>query len=210
MFADLALAVFARAPVAGACKTRLIPLLGDIGAARLQANLIARALATASAVGAREITLWLDGDPATLTRTIAPVLTRAAVPLHVAPQRGADLGERMHYAFTTTLARHQRCVLIGTDCPELTADDVRLAAAALTDHDVVIQPALDGGYVLIGLRALQPELFAGVTWGEATVMAQTQERIELAGLRAALLPPRSDLDTPDDYRRLLANGLIAA
>jgi rSAM/selenodomain-associated transferase 1 len=210
MFADLALAVFARAPVAGECKTRLIPLLGNDGAARLQADLITRALATVSEVAAREITLWLDGDPASVTLTIAPVLARAAVSLQVALQRGADLGERMQYAFATTLARHARCVLIGTDCPELTPDDVRRAAAALNHNDVVLQPAFDGGYVLIGLRAPQPGLFAGVTWGEATVMAQTQQRIASAGLRAEVLPPRSDLDTPEDYRRLLASGLIAA
>ncbi len=116
----------------------------------------------------------------------------------------------MHYAFATTLARHARCVLIGTDCPEQTPDDVRRAAAALEQHDVVLQPALDGGYVLIGLRAPQPGLFAGVTWGKATVLAQTQERIARAGLRAMVLPPRADLDTPEDYRRLLARGAIAA
>ena len=209
MFADLALAVFARAPVAGACKTRLIPLLGDDGAARLQASLIARALATVSEVAAHEITLWLAGDPATVQFMIAPLRARNAVPLYVAPQRGADLGERMQYAFATTLARHARCVLIGTDCPELTADDVGRAAAALNHHDVVLQPAVDGGYVLIGLRAPQPDLFAGVAWGEAAVLAQTQARIARAGLHAELLPPRSDLDTPEDYLRLLANGWIA-
>jgi rSAM/selenodomain-associated transferase 1 len=200
MIAGDALAIFARAPQPGQAKTRLIPRLGAEGAAQLQARLIELALAKAAALSDCATTLWLDGDAALL-----PPPARA-VPRQT--QRGADLGERMADAFARTLRTARRMVLIGTDCPGLTPADLHAAFAALARHEVVVQPALDGGYVLIGLAAPQPQLFDGIRWGSDEVLAATRERIAALGLRAAWLAPRPDLDTPTDYEHALAQGWI--
>jgi len=99
-------------------------------------------------------------------------------------------------------------VLIGTDCPQLGPADLAAAAAALAANDVVIQPATDGGYVLIGLARPQPALFESIDWGGPQVLRQTQARIATIGLRCALRPTLDDLDTPADLQRALAAGLL--
>lgn len=196
-------AVFARAPVPGEAKTRLIPALGAAGAAALQRQLTARALATACSVPRARVTLWVAGDPG--HPSIVEAASRHGV--EVAAQIGADLGARMHHAFVVAGGP---LLLIGTDCPQLRTDDLAAAAAALRTHDVVLQPASDGGYVLIGLARPQPTLFESIAWGEASVLARTQARIAAAGLRCALRPTLDDLDTPADLQRALAAGLVAA
>ena len=203
---DVAVAVFARTPVAGAAKTRLIPLLGAEGAAQLQAQLTRLALARALAVAPDRTTLWLAGDRAELRD--AP-----GVPVH--PQCGDDLGARMAQAFEALLPQHDAVLLIGTDCPTQTADDLRDAARALHAHDMVLQPAEDGGYVLIGFarRVLAharrwQTVFEGITWGTENVLAQTRARVADAGMRVAMLDARPDLDLPQDYTHAVAAGWI--
>lgn len=198
--ADCEVAVLARAPVPGEAKTRLIPALGADGAARLQARLIELTLARAAALQGARVSLWLAGDPAAL-----PAGARD-VPLHA--QRGEDLGARMDHAAREALARAARVLVIGTDCPALTPAHLRAARDALEQHDVVVQPADDGGYVLIGLNAPQPTLFTGIEWGSASVFPTTLRRIAEAGLRAAVLPSLPDLDTPDDLARARAAGWL--
>lgn len=197
------IAVFARAPVAGQAKTRLIPLLGADGAAALQRRLTERTLATARAVPNARLTLWVAGD------TAHPFVDEAArrFGAAIAAQHGADLGARMNHAFEAAGAP---LLLIGTDCPQLSSDDLTSAAAALRTHDVVLQPATDGGYVLIGLARPQPPLFESIDWGGPQVLRQTRSRIDALGLRCALLPERDDLDTPADLQRALAAGWLAA
>lgn len=200
MNAARAIAVLARAPVPGQAKTRLIPLLGAEGAAQLQARLIEATLAKARALPDCAVTLWVAGD--------AAQLPAAAQSVPVEPQVGADLGERMAHAFDRTLRRARQVVVIGTDCPAMTPAHLQAAFAALATHDVVLQPATDGGYVAIGLTRPQPELFAGICWGGAEVLAATRERIGALGLRAALLDPLPDLDTPEDYMHATAQGWL--
>lgn len=197
------IAVFARAPVAGETKTRLIPVLGADGAAALQRRLIERTLATACAVPAAHVTLWVAGDPA--HPFVAEVAAHFGVT--IAEQEGNGLGARMNHAFEAAAGP---LVLIGTDCPQLSPPDLSAAAAALATHDVVIQPATDGGYVLIGLARPQPPLFESIDWGGAEVLRQTQARISALGLRCALRPTLDDLDTPADLQRALAAGLLPA
>ena len=204
--ASLAIAVFARAPVAGATKTRLIPRLGADGAARLQEQLIERALARATAVAGAAVSLWVAGDLA--QPFVADAARRHGVALHA--QQGIDLGERMAHAFATLLHGAERAVLIGTDCPAMTVDDLHDAAAALDNNDVVVQPALDGGYVLIALRAAQPQLFAGIAWGSALVLEQTMARAAELGLTVGRARPLPDLDTPEDHAHALAQGWVDA
>jgi len=179
--------VFARAPRAGAVKTRLIPLLGAQGAARLHARLLRRALRTARAARLGPVELW------TAERR----------------QRGVDLGERMMHAFAHSLRGAARVILIGSDCPVLRPRDLRQAARWLAGGaDAVFAPAEDGGYALIALRRVSPRLFQGMRWGGAQVMAQTRARLAALGWRWRELPEVWDVDRPQDYRRLERSGLL--
>ena len=178
--------VFARAAHAGRVKTRLIPLLGEQGAARLHARLLRRALTTALEANLGAVELWT---------------TRR--------QRGADLGARMQHAFARSLRRAERVVLIGADCPSLRGSDLRKAARWLAGGaDAVFAPAEDGGYALIALRRVSPRLFDGVEWGGAMVMVQTRARLAALGWRWRELPLVWDVDRPEDYRRLERAGLL--
>ncbi len=195
------IAVFTKSPTPGAVKTRLIPALGAERAAQLQQQLIERALRAACAMPNARVTLWLAGDPA--DSFIAACAQRFALP--VLPQVGADLGARMHHAFAATA---EPLLLIGTDCPQLQTRDLVSAKAALNRNDVVLQPAADGGYVMVGLARPQPALFEAMPWGSTEVFNETQRRIAAAGLRCALLPTLHDLDTAADLQRALAAGWV--
>ena len=196
------IAVFARAPIAGQAKTRLIPRLGAAGAARLQRQLIERSLARAQSVRGARVTLWTTVDDAD-TRALAAT-ARATLRL----QHGDDLGARMANAFAATLAGERPMLLIGTDCPAQTAADLEAATATLQEADAVVQPAEDGGYVLIGMKRLHPALFEQVAWGGATVLATTRARAADRRLRLAELPMCWDLDRGEDLDRALALGLV--
>jgi rSAM/selenodomain-associated transferase 1 len=196
------IAVFARAPIPGQAKTRLIPRLGAAGAARLQRQLIERALARARTVQGARVTLWTTADDAD-TCALADA-ARAAVCL----QHGHDLGARMSRAFAETLDGTRPMLLIGTDCPAQTGADLEAAIQALQRADAVIQPAEDGGYVLIGMRQFHPVLFEQVAWGSETVLATTREHAAAHRLRLAELPLCWDLDRGEDLDRALALGLV--
>jgi rSAM/selenodomain-associated transferase 1 len=192
----VAVAVLAKAPIPGLAKTRLIPALGAGGAAALQARLTERAVATASGAGIGPVTLW--GAPDEHHATFAALRTRLRVAL--APQPGADLGERMLAAL---VAANGPALVIGTDCPALAAGHLREAADVLRGgSDVVIFPAEDGGYVLIGMRAPQPALFSGMRWGTPDVMDETRRRLRQLGLSWREPATLWDVDVPSDLARL--------
>ena len=197
-------AVFARAPIPGHAKTRLIPRLGPPGAARLQQHLIELALARACALPGARVTLWTTAD---LDDAMTQATAGAAGAI-VRAQCGDDLGARMAHAFAATLDGRRPMLLIGTDCPAQTVDDLEAALAALRDADAVVQPAEDGGYVLIGLTQPRPELFSGVAWSSDQVLAATRSRAEEHGIRLAELPASWDLDRNEDLDRALALGLV--
>lgn len=165
--------------------------------------MLADALAATSAVDAERLHYWVD----------CPMgFEGFQVPGTVNPrhQVGADLGERMANAFAEMLRDPaDRAIVVGTDCPELGPDTIREAFEALETSDLVLAPATDGGYVLIGLRGVAPSLFAGVDWGTDRVLEQTIERAKKAGLETALLGGFSDLDTPDDLIRFIARHATA-
>jgi len=172
--------VFARAARPGRVKTRLIPLLGAHGAARLHARLVAHALATARAARLGKVELWS---------------TRR--------QRGADLGARMHHAFECSLRRAPRVILMGADAPALRPSHLRRAARWLAGGaDAVFAPAEDGGYALVALGRVSPRLFEGIDWGGPRVMAQTRARLAALGWRWRELPEVWDVDRPEDVARL--------
>jgi len=196
-------AVFAKAPVPGEVKTRLVPLLGARDAAELHATLVRRALATARNSGLGPVSLWCMPDAG--HPFFAACAAEFGASLH--EQRGGHLGERMARAFDRLLATGP-ALLVGSDCPSLGAEDLRAAAGSLVTHDAVFQPAEDGGYVLVGLSRAVPGLFERIHWGEATVMRDTRSRLREAAARWREMPVRWDVDRPEDYRRLLASGLL--
>src|SRR5712692_10569161 len=195
-------AVFARAPVAGAVKTRLAGALGEEGAAELHARLVRQALATAIAAGVGPVELWCAPD------TAHPFFAACAMELGVSlhAQRGDDLGARMHGAFEHAAGSGDALVVIGADCPALTARDLCDAALALRACDAVFAPAEDGGYVLVGLARPVAGLFEDIAWGGADVMAQTRARLAASGLAWKELATLWDVDRPEDVARLERAG----
>ena len=197
--------VFARAPVAGSAKTRLIPLLGAHGAAALHQCLVEHSLAVARESGLGRVELWCTPD--TNERFFESCGERFGASLH--RQCAGDLGARMLDALQDGLGRARHVLLIGSDCPSLTAADLRTAARALRDgRDAVFCPAEDGGYMLVGLSHAMPALFEAMTWGTDTVMEETRQRLRNLGWRWHELPPHWDVDRPEDYQRLVREGWL--
>lgn len=198
------MAVFAKAPVPGEVKTRLVPLLGAQAAAELHADLVRAALGTASRAGLGPVLLWCAPDPG------HPFFADCAASFGVElrEQRGGHLGERMARAFEAMLPGGP-ALLIGSDCPALTEADLRTAATSLATHDCVLQPAEDGGYVLVGLSRPVAGLFEGIRWGGADVMRETRGRLRATGATWRELPRRWDVDRPEDYQRLAMSGLLS-
>jgi len=188
------LAVFARFPEPGRAKTRLIPALGPEGAAQLHAEMVRhtfRRIDELDAVRRASIEVWFAGGDA--ERFEADFGERS-----YRPQPEGDLGARMAHAFDAMLAGARAVVIIGTDCPAITARIVSDAFDALRDHDLVLGPATDGGYYLIGLRRPEPELFDQMPWGTSHVLAETVARAERLSLVVHLLPSLDDVDEPSD------------
>lgn len=198
--------IFAKAPQPGAVKTRLIPALGAQGAAALHARLAEHALATACAAGTGVVELHCAPD------TSDPFfrLCSNKYGVRLTAQTGGDLGRRMFAAFAKALCETSQTILIGTDCPALTAQHLHQVRLALADgNDAVFIPAEDGGYALIGLSRCDARLFEDIAWGGAQVMAQTRERLHELRWRWCELDALWDVDRPADYRRLLESGLLA-
>jgi rSAM/selenodomain-associated transferase 1 len=192
-------AILARAPIPGAAKTRLIPALGAAGAARLQRWMLQRTVAMALVADVGPVSLWCAGDPAHPDFAVCRAFGR----VDLQPQPEGDLGERMLAAIASS-STPAGTLVIGTDCPALGAAQLRESARALGDHDAVVIPAEDGGYVLIGMKTPAPEAFAGVDWGSARVMAQTRQRLAALGWRWQEADPLWDVDLPQDLDRLFA------
>lgn len=197
------LLIFAKAPLPGWAKTRLIPLLGRAGAARLQAALLRSTVTMACEAALAPVELWIagQGDEAELAR----LAYGQEVPVHY--QDGLDLGERMYRA-TLATPRPGPLVIIGTDCLEMDRGVLQQAFAALARTDMVLQPAEDGGYTLIGLRRTDAAVFRGIDWGSDRVLEQSVEKASSLGWSVAFLPMSWDLDRPEDYQRALDESLL--
>ncbi|MGE0096967.1 MAG: TIGR04283 family arsenosugar biosynthesis glycosyltransferase [Hydrogenophaga sp.] len=197
--AGASVAVLAKAPVPGLAKTRLIPLLGAVGAARAQRGFTFQTLATARAAGIGPITLWCAPDEH--HRCFRALARRHGV--RTAPQPTGDLGQRMAAALHAHFQRAAATplLILGTDCPVLTPDHLQHAADALASRDAVLIPAEDGGYVLIGLRRPLPLVFQRVDWSTPQVLHQTLDRLREAGATWQLLPTLWDVDEPEDWGR---------
>lgn len=190
--------LFAKAPVPGRVKTRLIPALGAAGAARLARRMLDHVLdeALAAAVGPVELCASPSFD--------APDWAGFALPAGVvtSDQGEGDIGARMGRAASRHPHDDSRVLLIGADCPGLTAARLRAAAAALDQHDAALHPALDGGYPLLGLRAFHASLFADMPWSTPAVAALTLARMRALHWRVWLGETLADIDEPADLARL--------
>jgi rSAM/selenodomain-associated transferase 1 len=198
---SISLHLLARAPKPGCVKTRLIPALGEEGASDLQRLLVERTLVL-PAVGFGERFLWLADGPDEPLQAVA-----AANGWTVMDQPVGDLGERMCRIATLGLAESDAVVLIGNDCPALDGAYLTAACLALSAHDAVLGPAEDGGYVLLGLRRVDPLLFDDLPWGSERVLSMTCERLQQLGWAHQLLPVLWDVDRPEDLPRLARLGI---
>ena len=200
-----ALLVFTKAPEHGVSKTRLIPALGAAKAAAAHEVLALRTLnATVGLVEeGYEVSLWSPVAHPALDRWAK----RFGLPLHL--QAVGDLGRKMQQGLASVIDDGaSQVILIGSDCPVMNADYIRQASTALQSSDLVLGPAEDGGYVLIGCKESHSELFANITWGSDTVLTQTLEKAERLMLRVTLLEMLWDVDRPEDWARFqrLENG----
>jgi rSAM/selenodomain-associated transferase 1 len=201
MVEPVTIAILAKAPVAGAVKSRLIPALGADGAALLAARMLDHVVGIACDAAIGPVVLWTAPDP--MDQHFQLLRQKHAIALARQPE--GDLGARMHAA---VVAAGAPVLVIGADCPALTAEHLGAAAQALRGHDAVVIPAEDGGYVLIGLRKPAPLLFTGMTWSASSVMAETRRQLTALGLTWRELAPLWDVDRPDDIARLRRAGLF--
>jgi rSAM/selenodomain-associated transferase 1 len=197
-----ALAVMAKAPVAGQVKTRLLPTFTDKEAAELYRSLLLDQLDHLRKLDTADF--YLAFAPEHARRSMEQL---APPCFDLFPQQGEDLGARMQAVFARLFAAgHKHIVLIGGDVapvPSIFFDEAYDFLAAAGER-VVLGPSRDGGYYLVGCNRLTPQIFAGMTWSHSEVLAQT--RIKLASLKidTHLLPTWFDVDTPDDVHYLQA------
>ena len=178
------LSIFARLPVPGQVKTRLVPALGEEGAARLYARLLALTVEVARESG-------LDFELRVTGGEVGAFQGLFGDDVPVVDQGDGDLGARMARVEAPAL-------LIGSDCPGITAPLLRAAAGALEDRRVVLGPANDGGYYLIGYREPVPFLFEDMEWSTPKVLPETLARLAARGHGPAILPELADIDTAED------------
>jgi rSAM/selenodomain-associated transferase 1 len=193
-----AIVIFAKAPLPGWAKTRLVPALGADGAAALAERMLAHAARAGAGAGMDMLEICAAPDASHRSFT----QLAQAHGLSLTAQGDGDLGQRMHRAFGRVLATHDQALIIGTDAPALDSGVLVHAASLLAQHDAVFVPAMDGGYALVGLRSPQAALFEEMPWSTPQVMALTRERLRAAGLRWAELPAVADIDEPADLFHL--------
>ncbi len=194
----LGLLIFARAPVAGEAKTRLIPVLGAQGAARLYERMLEHTLRTATRAGIGQVELWCT--PHSQCQPFTKYRDELGVVLRI--QRGADLGERMDCAVSDGLQRYSAVIVLGSDCVAMDERYLAAAASGLARADVVLGPAADGGYVLLGMRRHYPALFSGIPWGSSRVLDLSLSILGKKAIRYVLLERLADIDRPEDLASL--------
>lgn len=197
-YPDTVLQIFAKAPIPGEVNTRLIPHIGVEAATQLQSDLIHDRLHQLAASQLCDTQLWCSPD-------IKHGLFSQCVAdygITLFKQNGIDLGERMSSAIKQGLEHYKNVVLIGTDVPSLNIERIKQAIELLRQGDkVVLVPAKDGGYVLIGMSRYYPEVFLTVPWGTDRVLAKTRGNIVALGLTLTALEACWDIDRVEDYER---------
>ena len=194
-----ALIVFARRPALGQVKTRIAKTMGDAGALLVYEKLLDKTRETIQHLSASVFIYYSEqsGPEADWGRKVEVVY-----------QQGRDLGARMQNAFQECLTKHERVVLVGSDCPGITPGIVNDAFEALNNSEVVLGPTEDGGYYLIGMKSLQNDLFENMMWSTSNVYEETIQRLENNDTSYLSLPLLFDVDEEEDYRRCLREGLL--
>lgn len=193
------LILFTRYPESGQTKTRLIPALGAEGAADFQRWMTKRLIAQVKKLQELRpvsfVVRFAGGDEAMMRQWLGAG--------RYAPQQGDNLGARLQQAFSAAFAEgHGRVVIIGADCPALSPQIMEEAFCLLEKDDVVLGPARDGGYYLVGLRALHTELFSRIAWGTGEVLTQTIEAASRIQASVKLLELLADVDRPEDLHHI--------
>jgi len=207
-----ALVIFAKAPIPGQVKTRLCPPLTPDEAATLHGSFVLDTLErTKTAVPKLKLPLdrYLACAPSSTLVFFKIMEERQGVAL--IDQVGDDLGARMNQSFEAMFARgYHRVLIVGTDVPTLPLEQYKHALTLMETHDLVLGPALDGGYYLIGLKQPAPDLFVGIPWSTEKVLGLTQERATNLGLKTALTSPWRDVDSIDDLQALIEASTLDA
>lgn len=191
--ANQALLIFIKNPEKGKVKTRLAAGVGEEQALRIYHALLNHTRRIAEQTPAERYLFYssyIDTDDQWSPQKFYKKL-----------QAPGDLGEKMARAFEATLKRHEKAVIIGSDCASLEATLIEQAFAALEEHDFVLGPALDGGYYLLGMKSFAPELFREIPWSTAGVRKITLGKIRQLGKTCHQLPPLSDIDHPEDWEK---------
>lgn len=191
---DVLFIQLAREPVPGLVKTRMLPELSPEQACELHRELVYWTAGILTSSRLAEVELWVAGN----TRSPLFQQCQALGVSAVRSQSGSHLGERMHNALADGLARYSKVILVGSDIPQIDRNYLEAAVSALDNVEVVLGPALDGGYVLIGVKSLQAEWMADMAWGSDTVYAETVARLEATGTDWAPLSVLQDIDRPED------------
>jgi rSAM/selenodomain-associated transferase 1 len=186
--------IFAKAPVPGQVKTRLIPALGEEGAAALAGKMLLGTCREALAADMGPVELCLSGS-------------LGDVPgVDMTEQGDGDLGQRLARAAERVMEAGETAMFIGTDCPALDCRRLRSASSELERHDTVIHPTIDGGYALLGLKQYHPAIFSGIEWSTPSVASTTVGKIKSLGWSLHMGETLLDVDEPAD---LEAAGLSA-
>lgn len=192
--------VFAKAPIAGHCKTRLIPALGAEGAAKLHQELLLHTLHTSIEATLCPVELWCADD------LCHPFYKDCQnnFDIQLKQQQGDDLGQRMAHALRQTLKKSDAAIIIGSDCPSLKKNDLEAAFHTLkkSNTQCVLSPAYDGGYVLVGLNQACDLMFQKINWGSDTVFAETRQKLHHNHIPWHELATHHDIDLPVDLVHL--------
>ena len=186
-----ALIIFIKNPVLGKVKTRLAATVGDVTALEVYKELLDHT---------KKITLLIEADKFLFYADFLQREDEWSTDRFIKHlQKGNDLGERMYNAFKYTfLNKYQKVIIIGSDCVDLSTSDIEDAYLLLDDNDVVIGPAKDGGYYLLGMKELHQSLFKNISWGTSEVLKQTLSVCKKQHLNYSLLPTLTDIDVEND------------
>jgi rSAM/selenodomain-associated transferase 1 len=200
LYNDTVILLFAKAPLEGEVNTRLIPDIGVQAATKLQYDLIHRRLKMLDKADLCDVRLMCSPD--VNDAFFQECQRQYHVTLHA--QSEGDIGDRMLYGIKAASQHYQYCIVIGTDAPALAADEIQQAIEKLKQGiSVVLVPAEDGGYVLIGMQQVYEALFKDINWGSEQVMAQTRSRLADENIIYSELTTCWDIDRVEDYRRYL-------
>jgi rSAM/selenodomain-associated transferase 1 len=188
--------IFAKAPLPGLAKTRLIPALGEQGAATLARRMLLHTVRQALAANVGPVELCATPSPNAAAWQSLPI----PAGVQWSEQGEGDLGMRMSCAAQRASATGEAVLLIGSDCPSLDAAQLRRAAAALQHFDATLVPTADGGYVLLGLNRFELSLFEGIEWSTGGVAAATLERLQRLGWKTQKYATVHDIDEPADLK----------